>query len=361
MKYSGTMEVNNISSFNVSLISGRQIIVTWTNPIQALGLPYSGVYIRYQTGSYPTTNSGTIAYKGVGSNSTSGAQSSVTLTLPNLSTTYFLTCYSYCITSNGELLGGQWKASVATGGVQVISFTSNQNYIAPAGYSTMDIFCVGGGGSGGFGSYKQGGAGRGGGGGYTATVFNISITAGETISIMVGAGGLYYTGTGGGTTSVAVRGVTVCTAAGGDTGYSNGGINGTGKGGSGAGEGGAFMTSSSYYCGGDGGTDGGDGWLGGISNSRAFQFGSKGQGFTTRRFGNSADILYAGGGAGSSRGPRGWGGTGGAGGGANGGAFEVTGGNAVAGTGGGGGGGGYTTSVTAGGNGGSGIVVLKLY
>lgn len=149
MKYSGTMEVNSISSFNASLISGRQITAKWTNPIQGLGKPYSGVYIRYQTGSYPTPTTGTQIYKGTGSTTTAGAVSTVTLNMPSLSTTYYFICYSYCITSNGELLGTQLKATVTTKGIQVISIKESGNYTIPVGYTKADLFCVGGGGGGG--------------------------------------------------------------------------------------------------------------------------------------------------------------------------------------------------------------------
>lgn len=354
----GRMTVNSLLSFSCAAYSGRRVLAKWQNPKAATGKPYSGVIIRYSTSGYPGKTGGTQIYKGAGSNTASGGQSQTYLDMPALNTTYYLSIYPYVTTSIGELTGNIINAACTTGNEIEVAITGTQAYTVPAGYSTMHVFCVGGGGSGGFGSYKQSTAGNGGGGGYTATVFDIPVTAGEVISAIVGAGGLYYTGTGGGTTSVAVRGATVCAAAGGDTGYNNGGIYGTGKGGSGAGTGGAFRTDSSYYCGGDGGSDGGNGWLGSISNSRAFQSGSKGQGFTTRRFGDPVSTLYAGAGAGGSRGARGWGGAGGAGGGANGGGFEGTGGNAVAGTGSGGGGGGYTTSLTAGGDGSSGIVLL---
>lgn len=337
------MEVNSISSFNVSLISGRQIIVTWTNPIQALGLPYSGVYIRYQTGSYPTPNSGTIAYKGVGSNSTSGAQSSVTLTLPNLSTTYFLTCYSYCITSNGELLGGQWKASVATGGVQFISFTSNQNYTIPSGYVGMEVFGVGGGGGGnqGYSAYGGGGAG----GGYCAIVSNVAISPGNIVSVSIGAGGL---GTGwvnndGGSTIVSLNGIQILVATGGKAGNGKNGGNGGSGGGAGA------ATTGAGAWGGSNGDKGGSIASGGT--------GGTGQGWSTYYNG----IPYAGGGSGGSYNSGSYAGAT-AGGGGSGGPIGTPGGGGAYGTGGGGGGGGYDLgSYPAGGNGGSGVVVLKLY
>ncbi len=155
----GNLEVNNISNFILTLSNGSNIVVQWTNPAVVVGRPYSGVYIRYQTGSYPSTNSGTQAYKGVGSSQNPSAVSQVNLSLPALDTTYYFIIYSYCVTSNGELLGAQLKATVRTGAIQTITIKSTSNYTIPAGYSSIDIFCVGGGGGGG-GSRSSSSSGR---------------------------------------------------------------------------------------------------------------------------------------------------------------------------------------------------------
>jgi hypothetical protein len=155
----GNLEVNNISNFILTLSNGSNIVVQWTNPVVVVGRPYSGVYIRYQTGSYPSTNSGTQAYKGVGSSQNPSAVSQVNLSLPALDTTYYFIIYSYCVTSNGELLGAQLKATVRTGAIQTITIKSTSNYTIPAGYSSIDIFCVGGGGGGG-GSRSSSSSGR---------------------------------------------------------------------------------------------------------------------------------------------------------------------------------------------------------
>lgn len=172
----GIMEVNNISNFSLSLVSGRNIIAKWTNPQIQTGRPYSGVYIKYQTGSYPTPTTGTQAYKGVGNISSAGAVSH-NLSLPSLNTTYYFIIYSYCATSNGELLGNQLRATINTGSTQIVTITSSQNYTIPLGYNLIDVFCVGGGGNGGQGGglytndghdywiFYDGGAAGGGGGG----------------------------------------------------------------------------------------------------------------------------------------------------------------------------------------------------
>ena len=355
-KEAGKLEVNNISNFILTLSSGRNIVAQWTNPAIILGRPYSGVYIRYQTGSYPSINSGTQAYKGVGSNQDPSAVSQVNLSLPSLNTTYYFIIYSYCVTSNGELLGNQLRATVRTGTIQTISINFTQNYTIPAGYNSIDIFCVGGGGGGGAGyrftsnAYEQGGGG--GGGGYTTTALNIGITAGQIMNCVIGNGGGQNTaingpGGTGGTTSVSRGGIVLCTANG-------------GKGGDGA--------SGGY--GGNGGSRGGSGGYNDLESKPVINAGGNGyadgagtgsQGYTTRAFGEAGNTLYAGGGGGGGV-SYGNPGAGGAGGGGAGGAHNGTGNAGVANTGGGGGGGGGAVYGTAkaGGPGGSGVVLIRL-
>lgn len=355
-KVTGKLEVNNVSNLVLTLSSGRNIVVKWTNPATTSGRPYSGVYIRYQTGSYPSTTSGTQAYKGVGSNKNPSAVSQVNLVLPALNTTYYFIIYSYCVTSNGELLGEQLKATVRTGTIQTISINFTQNYTIPAGYNSIDIFCVGGGGGGGAGyrftsnAYEQGGGG--GGGGYTATALNIGVAAGQIMNCVIGNGGGQNTsingpGGTGGTTSVSRGGIVLCTANG-------------GKGGDGA--------SGGY--GGNGGSRGGNGGYNDLESRPVINAGGNGyadgagtgsQGYTTRAFGEAGNTLYAGGGGGGGV-SYGNPGAGGAGGGGAGGAHNGTGKAGAANTGGGGGGGGGAVYGTAkaGGPGGSGVVLIRL-
>lgn len=317
----GTMQVNNISNFSLAVSSGRILVARWTNPSVISGRPFSGVYIRYNTGGYPTTTSGTQIYKGTGTTANAGAQSQILLTMPNIATTYYFICYSYCVTSNGELLGTQLRASIATGAQQIINFTAQStNYTIPQGYTIADIFCVGGGGGGSRGeaggSSWSGTGGGGGGGGYTTTTRNISVSAGQILGVTIGGGGTSLsTGSrNGGQTTVVRNGSTISSANGGVSTYwvSNTGTNG----GSGGGAGGYYSSSSSQAPGSNGGSNGGNG-----GGSPA----GTGQGSTTRAFGEASGALYAGagaggGGGGQSRGPdQRQGGTGGAGGGANGG------------------------------------------
>lgn len=378
-KVTGKLEVNNVSNLVLTLSSGRNIVVKWTNPATTSGRPYSGVYIRYQTGSYPSTTSGTQAYKGVGSNKNPSAVSQVNLVLPALNTTYYFICYSYCVTSNGELLGTQLKGTIKTGAIQTITVKSTSNYTIPAGYTSVDIFCVGGGGGGGRGqdgsSSSSGSGGGGGGAGYTKTVKNIAVSAGQVLNCVIGAGGNANSGNvqpDGGATSVSRSGTVLCTANGGSSPSYKSYIGQPG--GSGGGEGGANRSSDFHFRGGIGGADGKEGGANNASTG-----GGKGQGTTTRAFGESNGTLYSGGGGAGGGGAWGSGsvydgGTGGSGGGGRGGtgssgsgASSGTAGAANTGGGGGGGGGGSRTSSSGGrtegmgGSGGTGLVLIRIH
>lgn len=208
----------------------------------------------------------------------------------------------------------------------------------------VDIFTVGGGGNGGKGYYgtyngveRQLGGG-GGGGGYTATVRNIKLEKDKSYTVTVGAA----TGT-----SNFTQGSTVlCTAAGGTSGIAN--DTNAGNGGSGGGAGAYFGTAATAP-----GSDGADG------ASHYSGYGGKGQGSTTREFGEAAGDLYAGGGGGGcapgydnySAGAEGGGGNG-----APNKGYAAAGGEN---TGGGGGGGGGNSPYQAGAAGGSGIVIIR--
>lgn len=147
-----------------------------------------------------------------------------------------------------------WKARILT-----------STAITPKSDIYVDVFLVGGGG--GPGEWS------GGGGGYTKTSKKLKLTNGTKYQITIGAGGAK--GTAGGKTTAFDL-----TANGGDHGDGDNG----GDGGSGGGR----------TDGGLGGSDGNDA-RGGSSNKRN----GKGQGTTTREFGESGAKLYAGGGNGN--------------------------------------------------------------
>ena len=243
--------------------------------------------------------------------------------------------------------------------------------------TVVDLFLVGGGGSGGAGTYGRlyGGGylcrgSRGGGSGYTNTIKAVIIPTGE-YDVIIGAGGSaisgssspgkYLKGNDGGKTSI--------------LGYvANGGIAGSnvtqmvdsvqhpttnGNGGSGGG-------ACTYHANtGAGGSDGSDGYDSISHDSSPKYKCGKGQGTTTREFGESSGRLYAGGGGGARyfdstnsmlQGPALT--LGGEGGGGNGGIPSNT--TAGAANTGGGGGSGVNDATYKGAAGGSGIVIMRI-
>lgn len=179
----------------------------------------------------------------------------------------------YTYTGNASLIddgGGNWRIKFLTSGV--LTFTKLGN--AKGG---IDLFLVGGGGASGC-SYNISDWCGPGGGGYTLTKRALSVVKGTAYEITVGAGGAWpgasNTQSRGGTTSAFNNSV--------EGGYSGKSISG-GNGGSGA------ASSNSTL----GGTDGGDGQKGTNGVGEA----GKGQGTTTREFGESTGKLYASGGA----------------------------------------------------------------
>lgn len=205
----------------------------------------------------------------------------------------------------------------------------------------VDVFMVGGGAGGvSIGTSSNGGAG--GSGGCTRTIVNALLRKGVAYQVVIGAGGTGG-GNSGGETSAFGYTVTGGTVA---------------NGGSGGGKGG--VSASGQVNAGDGGSNGSDG--GNVGSPTTGNPG-KGQGTTTREFGEATGKLYAGGGGGGQGiyGSYGTAGAGGEGGGANGNSTT----DATANTGGGGGGGkGFAGGSGTGGQGtagGSGIVCIRLH
>lgn len=169
--------------------------------------------------------------------------------------------------------GGNWRIKFLSSG----TFTPLKDMV-------IDAFLVGGGGGR---SYVLCG---GGGAGYTTTVRSVVVAANTTYPIVVGAAGKNITenslnGTDGGTTSAfaasalggkgSKRGYNTSRQPGADGGSGGGGLNISGV--------------HANYSTAAGGTDGGDG-------TTATTAGGKGQGTTTREFGEADGDLYASGG-----------------------------------------------------------------
>lgn len=191
-------------------------------------------------------------------------------------------------------------------GSQLFVTAGNHSWTAPAGVTSVCVVCVGGGGAGGNDNYAYQTAGAngssgGGGGGGLAWKNNISVTAGQSYSVVVGAGGIAgqsgaFSTSGGHSSFTASFGTlqanggaaclsrTVMAAGGGPSGvYDGGGTGGAGatvsgaySGGGGAGgyggtggNGGQGNMSSGGAAGGNGGqgAGGGGGGSGGYSNA----------------------------------------------------------------------------------------------
>ncbi len=226
-------------------------------------------------------------------------------------------------------------------------FTSSQTYTIPDGVDKLDVTVVGGGNGGQNNQYSgdTGYSGAGGGGGYVINQYDVAVTPGSSMSVVVGAGGA-VAGVGGQSKFGTIQSQAM-----------NAGS--PQNGGSGGGAGGAELPT--YLDGKNGGSDGSAG-VNQAYRIASSQAGS-GQNTTTRGIN---DVLYAGGGGGAGMiygypQSHGIGGSGGAGGGGNG-QWRTWGGVYTAGTAGlansGGGGGGGTYNGT-GYTGGSGVVIIK--
>lgn len=199
----------------------------------------------------------------------------------------------------------------------------------------LDVFLVGGGCAGGSGNWDAAnGYGKAGSGGYTKTQKSIQVEVNKPYSIVIGAGGQSAFAPGGRTSALGVT--------------ANGGTKLGGGSGGGAYDNGAVN---------NGGSNGGNGDPQDAANIGIDHWGSpgRGQGRTTREFGEPTGTLYAGGGgAGGNGSAQAHGGAGGGGNGAWNGHQPTSG---AANT--GGGGGGMYYNLTNVGKGGSGIVVIR--
>lgn len=230
-----------------------------------------------------------------------------------------------------------WQSIVEAGSVK---FTESTTWTVPSGITKIDIFCCGGGGGAG-GSYQSVTAtsiwsdkyyyGSCGAGGYTATKLSYNVTPGQQLEITVGKGGaagLYYyyqnnngtvshfgtttsstgmtNGSAGGQSKVVLNGTTIVSANGGSGGikgttsnyYVNGVSGGSGSSSSGSriDDNGAFF----LYFPGTEGSNGGNGSLTGFNNINGGTYkdpylgtAGKGQGTTTKEFGESNGFMYS--------------------------------------------------------------------
>lgn len=263
--------------------------LSWTNPVST---NLQTVKVIQKIGSDPENpNDGTQVYEGTGTTVTvDNLQDSIDYRFGIFAigkngkykdpvvknyTPAFLPRYSY--TGDHQLIKDEndhWRTKLTSSGV--FENTGDEDLV-------VDLFMVGGG----------GGANVGGGGsGYTKTVKKITLRRGDRISVEIGAGGhgVSYTGTtnaagDGGTTKFSTYEVAGGKGALGHIG---------GNGGSGGGAG-----SNSYSSGVVSGSAGCDGSDGGAISTSPNPAGGKGQGTTTREFGEPGNPLHAGGGVGA--------------------------------------------------------------
>lgn len=330
-------DVTLVASANGSAVFSVQITEPG-NPAEYTYKWYlSGNVISWATGSSVTISGLTAAQTATVYCEVTNKAGTVTSRTATLTVRDWKPVYSY--TGNAQLIDDgnyNWRIKFLTSGT--LRFTSLGNA------STIDVFCVGGGGAGTHGQSDRGGGG--GAGGYTKTSSGVSVALNTAISVVIGAGGINpsnNTGATGGTT----RFGSAVSAAGGQSTLPVGTeTESDGNGGSGGGMRGYYDTKDNTLKGGTNGGNAAYTWA---------QYGNRGigQGTTTREFGESSGTLYSGGGSGANRGEDTTAIAGGAGGGGTGGTGTAGGTNT------GGGGGGYARPGGGGGNGGSGIVVIR--
>ena len=258
--------IGSVTNFSVAQYSSQKLLFTWANP--SSGKMWSGIRIVGKQGGYPSSvTDGTVIC-----DSAAGSYVSGTLATG----TWYFRAWNYVTVSEGKWYGGYSQASIYNNSISGnATFTYSQSWTVPTAVRQIQYFIVGGGG----GSYMPNSNNHsrysnGGGGGYTKTGY-ANVTPGQTLSIVVGAGG--YGSGGGGSSSIGG----IASASGGNAGTS---FSGSGSGGSGGG--GGYSESSGNNGGSDGGSGGG-------------QNPGSGQGSSTRCPWDS--VLYAGGGGGGNR------------------------------------------------------------
>lgn len=193
------------------------------------------------------------------------------------------------VNTNGNAFTETTIALVSTSGQ--LEVTSSQTVRFSTAVKTVDIFAVGGGGSGAIHVSNDDTKASGGAGGYTTTKLNVPVVNHQVVCT-IGKGGAAKTGPAGqyilsngaaGGTTTAKTGATTVSAAGGSGGNISTGANG------GSGSGGVDATNGLVGNGGSNGGNGGD-----THNSK----GGTGQGTTTTAFGENSGPKYSGAGGG---------------------------------------------------------------
>jgi hypothetical protein len=214
----------------------------------------------YTATSSPGGITGTLSQAGSGTITVSGLTAS---------TSYTFTVYATNAIGNSasSAASNSITTQVATG-QQEYTTAGTYSWVAPTGVTSVSAVAVGGGGSGYFASFQPVRSGGGGGLGYAN---NISVTPGNSYTVVVGAGGAAQTVAGSnGNAGGESRFVTSCYGYGGQGGGNGSGGGGGGFSGDGGGSGGSTLISGNLYCGGGGaGGYAGTGGFGGDDNGGA--------------------------------------------------------------------------------------------
>lgn len=290
--------------------SGGTTTLTWSNPTGSSF--WSATKIVMKIGSAPTSmTDGEVVYSGTGT--------SVVLTNRQNGVVYHYAAFA--CNSSGQASGNPARCSVTSQLRPEYTYTGESTYLDDGSGNwrikfytsgvltwlsdthSIDVFLVGGGGGGGT---------SGGGGGYTSTTKKVGIKKNESVTVTIGAGGAggkfslgyFREGYNGGTTKFGAL-----SAQGGYGGKNNGGLGADGgDGGSGGGAAGGPWTNGLQPedAKGDGGSDGKNGDISRYHTTDpiadVIAYGGRGQGSTTREFGETSGELYSGGGGGASDG-----------------------------------------------------------
>lgn len=296
--------ISSITSFKVAQYGANRLRFTWAKPSRGL---WSGIRIVGKLNSWPTSVTDGNKFWDSGSNYCDSGWIDTG--------TWYFRVYSYITWT-----GGRYYKSSYDGSTSIYNTTDHGNktvtgsssWTVPNGCSSITAFLVGGGGgiSWAYIANQSYAISSGGGGGYTKTQ-SISVTPGETLNIVVGAGG-----SGNGGMSGIYRGSTLLASAnGGSAGVVHQGTNYPDvkyrgfagcAGGSGGGGCLALPTTTSGWAvayagaGGSDGSNGGDAAYSSTSSVHTTTLGAggSGQGYSTKAWGTDGEP-YAPGGSGS--------------------------------------------------------------
>lgn len=180
----GTLIAQSPSNISAQTNGPSSITLSWYNP--SVG-PFAGVQIRMSTSGYPGKTGGSVVYTGTGSNTAKNGKSSVAITGLTGNTQYYFTVYGQCGTldTSEGFLNVSAKTAVSRGSQ---TFLESGIFTVPQYVYKIEYCVVGAGGS----TFRQGDDdsrntwSNGGAGGYVLNG-NVNVTPGQQLAIVVGA------------------------------------------------------------------------------------------------------------------------------------------------------------------------------